>query len=177
MLNLKRILATAAGVFALAYGPPASAALISAGSPVVFNFSGPAGPFTRIVFFFGIEDCTVLDRCERPAETDAGSITAFDGLDGSGSSSALMSWRPDDIGDPQFSFNPNGTFAADGRFSLVYSAAVGSIQASPFVTFEDASGALTRVDGVTVASVPEPGTLLLVAGALLAAATRRRRAA
>lgn len=184
MLNSKRGLLGALGLVAMAAGLPAWAAPVSAGTPVVFNFAGPLGPFTSLSIDFGIVRCTVFEDevasgCLGVASPDNGTITSFDGLDGSGASTPRGRWN-DGVAS-SFTRGPIASFpfAEDGQFSLRYDASIGAIEAFPFAIWTDARGSQTRIDGVVAAAaVPETGTLaLIMAGVAAVAIARRRRVA
>jgi hypothetical protein len=175
-MTMRRILiALAMTLFAL----PAWAITINSGVPEIFNFSSSApGPFTSINLEFGIDACTLFENgpgCLGPIQTDQGTITLFDGLNGSGGSFVFASWS--DGGRPiNAILGPGSLFAmlTDGEFSLVYSATAGSIDAAPFAIFTDAAGATIRLDP-DATGVPEPESLALLCLGIVAMATARRK--
>ena len=157
------------GLLLAAFLPLSSvhAAVITAGSPVTFNFNaGSSGPFSTLGITFGFVGCTIFETgpgCGGVDAPDGGTMTAFDGLNGTGTSQLVGNWGnvgfSDLFANAPISSHP---YAADGIFSLVFAAAEGSIEASPVAFLGLASGGQIRVEGVAT-SVPEPATLALLA--------------
>ena len=163
------------GLLLLAFLPLSAvhAALITSGRPVTFNFNaGNSGPFAQFVTEYGIVTCTVRETdpgCGGVAESDAGLISAFAGLNGTGTSMFAGAWGDssftESVSIPGAGINFFAPYASDGVFSLVYTASEGSIEASPVATFFLANGDQIRVVGVAN-SVPESATLALIGIAL-----------
>ena len=181
MNNFKRGCVASMAVAALATSAPARSVPVTAGSPVIFDFTSPtAGPFTRADVQYGIDYCTLFEtneshHCHGTDTPDNGTIRFFDGPDGSGSMIDFIPTWSDYSAAGDNIVQTTGRFAglADGVFSLVYTSAVGDIDAAPFVLLTDARGVTTRVDGV--AAVPEPGSIALLGIGALAVSTAARR--
>jgi hypothetical protein len=180
MIGLKRGFVAALGLATLMFGTPSWSS--TAGTPVFFNFTSPvAGPFVSLSLNFGIDRCTVFESdtafgCNGVASPDDGTITLFDGLNGSGSSLPIGSWDDFTFSTALGTATSSLPGTADGVFSLLYAASVGNISAAPFVDLTDGMGVTTRFVGVGIADVPEPGSvaLLTIGGVAALSASRRR---
>lgn len=139
------------------------------GDTLIFNFDASAFvPYSRVEVFFHSNGAD-------PSQT--ADIKYFSGLDGTGTvENVLVGWNPNP-GASFFRDAPNTPAVFDGDFSLVITDTFGSydMEAWAIVTTGGVVPVEHRIEPTLSTSVPEPGSLALVGGALAGICMVRRR--